>query len=170
VAFLLIRAAVIGDVACIMELERQCATAAHWSIDQYRAALDGGSLESRRLVFVSCSLAEQNDSLPPTECSGLIGFLVARVVGAEWEVENVVVAPGVRRKGVGSRLLGECLTRALEAHAEAIFLEVRESNHAARALYEKAGFAPVGRRKGYYSEPPADAIVYRLTWPSDLRS
>jgi [ribosomal protein S18]-alanine N-acetyltransferase len=164
---LLIRPAVVDDIPHMVDLERQCATAAHWSPDQYRAAVGTDSFESQRLVLVVCSHAEQNDSSDPGESSALLAFLVAHFVGAEWEVENVVVTPVVRRQGVGVKLLDEIISRARQADADAVFLEVRESNHAARALYEKASFAQVGRRKGYYSEPPEDAIVYRLAWTSD---
>ena len=166
---MLIRPAVIGDIPHLVELERKCATAAHWRPDQYQAAIGTDSLQLQRLVLVVCSRAEQNDSSDSDESSSLLAFLVAHVVGGEWEVENVVVTPVVRRQGVGVRLLDEIISRARQADAEAVFLEVRESNHAARALYEKASFAQVGRRKGYYSEPPEDAIVYRLAWTSDRR-
>jgi ribosomal-protein-alanine N-acetyltransferase len=159
---LLIRPAVVGDIPHIVELERQCATAAHWSPDQYQAAIRTDSLESQRLVLVVCSHAEPKDSSDPGESSALLAFLVAHFVDGEWEVENLVVTPVVRRRGVGIRLLHEIISRARQADADAVFLEVRASNRAARALYEKASFAQVGRRKGYYSQPPEDAIVYRL--------
>jgi len=63
---------------------------------------------------------------------------------------------------MGTRLLGEFLDRAKVAGAEMVFLEVRESNHAARALYEKWAFVQSGRRKGYYCVPEEDAITYYL--------
>jgi ribosomal-protein-alanine N-acetyltransferase len=61
---------------------------------------------------------------------------------------------------LGDRLLGELLAHAMAAGAQAIFLEVRESNQAARRLYEKRGFLGVGRRPAYYSDPQEDAILY----------
>ena len=54
------------------------------------------------------------------------------------------------------------LRRAQSEGATAIFLEVRESNHAARSLYEKWAFSESGRRPRYYTQPEEDAIVYRL--------
>jgi ribosomal-protein-alanine N-acetyltransferase len=160
---LLIRPAIAGDIPSMLELEHQCATAAHWSADQYRVALGIDSPETRGLALAAFSNAEQNAPASSTESSFLAAFLVARIVGTEWEVENVVVSPEVRRQGVGLRLLQESISRARESGAEAMFLEVRESNQAARALYTKAGFAKAGRRKGYYSGPSEDAIVFRLT-------
>jgi ribosomal-protein-alanine N-acetyltransferase len=53
------------------------------------------------------------------------------------------------------------LAQARHAQGEAIFLEVRESNAAARAFYEKLGFEQMGRRKGYYADGLEDAIIYR---------
>jgi len=90
------------------------------------------------------------------------GFLVARHLAPEWELENIVVAPSARRIGLGSRLLNALLANARETDSEAVFLEVRESNAAARSLYEKAGFEPTGRRKAYYTNPAEDAVLYRL--------
>jgi ribosomal protein S18 acetylase RimI-like enzyme len=72
------------------------------------------------------------------------------------------VAGPARRRGFGTRLLGEFLRRAQSEGATAIFLEVRESNHAARSLYEKWAFSESGRRPRYYTQPEEDAIVYRL--------
>ena len=91
----------------------------------------------------------------------LRGFLVGRNLGAEWELENIVVAASVRRKGLGMRLLSEFLAWARESRGAEVFLEVRESNHSARALYRKWDFEETGRRKGYYANPPEDALVYR---------
>ena len=80
----------------------------------------------------------------------------------EWEIENIAVAGPARRRGLGTRLLGELLDLARGRGADAVFLEVRESNHAARALYEKWAFLESGRRRGYYKDPEEDAILYRL--------
>jgi ribosomal-protein-alanine N-acetyltransferase len=95
------------------------------------------------------------------ETPELLAFLVAHNLGPEWELENIVVAPSARRKGLGARLVGELLTHAREAGSEHVFLEVRESNQPARILYEKTGFEETGRRTGYYLSPPEDAILYR---------
>ena len=92
------------------------------------------------------------------------GFLVARTVEREWEIENIAIAGAARRRGLGSRLLGEFLDLARKRGAESVFLEVRESNRAARALYAKWAFVESGRRNGYYHEPDEDAVVYRLTY------
>ena len=141
-----IRLATPADVPTMMTLERRAATAAHWSAEQYEAVFSG---ESR----VALVLEEE---------AGVLGFVAGRAVGEEWEIENIAVAGPARRRGLGSRLLGEFLDLARDRGAEAVFLEVRESNLAARRLYDKWAFLETGRRKDYYREPEEDAIVYRL--------
>ena len=89
-------------------------------------------------------------------------FLVSRAVADEWELENIAVASTARRKGLGSILLKEVLQIVRGEKSHAVFLEVRESNKAARCFYEKFGFEKGGRRPGYYADPKEDAIIYRL--------
>ncbi|MGC1435574.1 MAG: ribosomal protein S18-alanine N-acetyltransferase [Terriglobales bacterium] len=141
-----IRLATPADIPTMMTLERRAASAAHWSAEQYQAVFSG---ESR----VALVLEEEAD---------VQGFIAGRAVGEEWEIENIAVAGPVQRSGLGTRLLGEFLDWARGRGAEEVFLEVRESNFAARRLYEKWAFLETGRRKDYYREPEEDAIVYRL--------
>ena len=84
------------------------------------------------------------------------------MVAEEWEIENIAIAGSARRRGLGTRLLGELLDLARAKGAEAVFLEVRESNRVARALYEKWAFLESGRRRRYYKDPEEDAILYRI--------
>jgi len=146
----LIRPATIADIPSILKLERQSATAGHWTEEQYRQALQHGG--AARLVLI----AEDSGAVP-------IGFLVALHLAPEWELENIVVVPSVRRKGLGKQLLDSLLAAAHETCSTSVFLEVRESNAVARSLYEKAGFEQTGRRNSYYTNPPEDAIRYRRT-------
>ena len=125
--------------------------AAHWSEAQYRRAFQPTEPgRSEYLVLVA------DDS------QALQGFLVAHQVHPEWELQNVVVSEEFRRTGIANSLLKEFLARAREADGEAVFLEVRESNDAAQALYRKWGFEQDGRRKSYYANPIEDAMLYRL--------
>jgi [ribosomal protein S18]-alanine N-acetyltransferase len=156
-----IRPANLADVTSMMLLDRQSATAAHWTEDQYRQALQPGS--TPRLVLV---IDESSPTAPTPEAgTGILGFLIAQHISPEWELENIVVAANARRKGLGKRLLQHLLSAAHEINSASVFLEVRESNTAARALYEKAGFAQIGRRKIYYTNPPEDAVLYRRNLP-----
>ena len=90
------------------------------------------------------------------------GYVVAIDAADEGEILNLAVAAAGRRHGVG-RALVEAVVQALTSGgARHIYLEVRESNAPARALYATHGFREVGRRKQYYRRPVEDAIVLRL--------
>lgn len=79
------------------------------------------------------------------------GFILMRAVADEAEILTLAVRPAARRAGLGARLVGEGVLAAAARGAARFFLEVAEDNAAARALYEKAGFAEAGRRPGYYA-------------------
>ena len=143
-----IRRATPDDIPAMMALERHAVTAAHWHRENYASLFAAVGPDRLPLVI-------------ETE-AGFQGFLVARSVGPEWEIENIAIAGPARRHGLGTRLVGEFLEQARANGAEAVFLEVRESNLPARALYEKWAFIEDGRRKSYYSDPQEDAILYRL--------
>lgn len=78
------------------------------------------------------------------------GFLLGQVVAGEAELLTLAVAPEARRQGIARGLLASFLAQARARQADSAFLEVAETNLAARALYETAGFRQTGRRKGYY--------------------
>jgi [ribosomal protein S18]-alanine N-acetyltransferase len=88
------------------------------------------------------------------------GFICARVVAGEWEIENVVVAEKFRRCGIAAELMCSLIAQWENSAGSAVLLEVRESNAAARALYTKCGFRESGRRRAYYRDPVEDAILY----------
>lgn len=159
----IIRLATAADIPSVMNLERS-STASHWSEQQYQQLFPPGVDGPERLVLIA--EASPSDISTPdqrkTADARILGFLVAHYISPEWELENIVVAPSARRNGLGNRLLDALLTRAKETNSDSIFLEVRESNAAARALYERAGFEQTGRRKAYYTAPDEDAILYRL--------
>ncbi len=78
------------------------------------------------------------------------------------EIDNLVVAARARQQGIGRALLAEALQQAWQRGARYAFLEVRENNLAALALYQSAGFTQAGRRRGYYHNPVEDALRLRL--------
>ena len=79
------------------------------------------------------------------------GFILIRVVLDEAEILTLAVRPGARRRGLGRRLVERACDAAATAGAHSLFLEVAEDNAAARALYARAGFVEIGRRKAYYA-------------------
>ena len=85
--------------------------------------------------------------------SGPLGFVMARAVAGEAEIISLGVRPDLRRRGLGHRLLTAVMAEAASHGTERLFLEVAADNDAARALYRRAGFAPVGERANYYHRP-----------------
>jgi [ribosomal protein S18]-alanine N-acetyltransferase len=92
----------------------------------------------------------------------IAGYVVALDAADEGEILNLAVAPGERRRGLGRALVQAVLGALAERAVRQVYLEVRESNDSARALYAAFGFKDVGRRKQYYRRPVEDAIVLRL--------
>ena len=87
------------------------------------------------------------------------GFLVSRtLVEGETELLNLAVAPEFRRQGVARKLVESLLAEA----PGVVYLEVRESNRAARKFYNHMGFQEVSSRSGYYQAPPEAAIVMKF--------
>jgi [ribosomal protein S18]-alanine N-acetyltransferase len=146
----------------MIDLERQCSSAAHWTEARYQKFFQQQSGDPERFILV----AETSPTVRSiSRDAELAGFLVAVHIASEWELENIAVSAAVRREGIGSQLLNALLTQANETKSETVFLEVRESNIAARALYEKTGFMQTGCRKAYYPDTSSgtqeDAILYR---------
>lgn len=139
-----IRSGELSDLPAIRQIEQQAPLAAHWTFDQYKKLLNSGVI------------------LVAEESTNLRGFVCANAVASDWEIENIVVAPGCQRRGIADELLRAFIRHARSAGASAILLEVRESNQAARRLYEKRGFREEGRRRNYYNRPIEDAILYAL--------
>ena len=77
----------------------------------------------------------------------------------EADITNVAVSPAYRGRGVGYRMLSELMEAGQTRGIERYTLEVRISNQAALALYEKLGFASVGVRKNFYEKPKEDAVI-----------
>ena len=132
-------------------LERICFPADPWSEDLYRAALDNPA--------VAILLARGEDG-------ALLGYAVLSTVLDEGNLDNIAVALEYRRRGVADAQLS-ALTAFGREHLACLMLEVRSSNAPAIALYEKHGFAAVGRRKNYYDAPKEDAILMTLNFGTE---
>jgi ribosomal-protein-alanine N-acetyltransferase len=99
----------------------------------------------------------------------VVGYAIVLLAGVEAELANLAVARLMQKQGLGERLLGDALSAARDRGSREVFLEVRESNAPAMALYSSAGFEAVGRRVRYYARPIEDAIVMRLDLRLDSR-
>lgn len=136
------------DLVRVAELEQE-AHAAPWTIGNFRDALAAG---------YAALVGESRDDL--------VAYGVLMLAPGEGQLLNLTVAKASRRRGLGRSLLRRMLADAARVGAEQCFLEVRESNLAAIALYLREGFAPVARRVAYYPPLTAgnrreDALVMR---------
>ncbi|RPJ47767.1 MAG: ribosomal-protein-alanine N-acetyltransferase [Betaproteobacteria bacterium] len=87
--------------------------------------------------------------------SGVAGYGVVMIAAGEAHLLNLSIAASLQRRGLGSELLRFVIKLAREHDAQTVYLEVRASNIAGRALYARHGFAEIGVRRGYY---PAEAL------------
>jgi ribosomal-protein-alanine N-acetyltransferase len=116
-----------------------------WTRDMYLA-----ELENQGVSF--CFLAKD-------EGGQTVGFCSFWRVLDELHVNNLAVAPGLRRTGIASALLRHVFDQGARLGATRATLEVRRSNEAARMLYERFGFRVAGVRRAYYTKPVEDALV-----------
>ena len=137
-----IRQATTEDVPAVAALEAVCFPADPWP-EKLFAHWMGGLLAAE-------------------EDGAIVGYAALSGVLDEGSLDNIAVAPEHRRRGVADALLSALEAMGREKGLSFITLEVRASNGAAIALYEKHGFAPVGRRTNYYEKPREDAILMTL--------
>ncbi len=136
-----------ADIASLLAVERLCFTRpwGHLSFLAELAAETGYNYTAR-----------EN---PENADNRIAGYLFFRVIADEMQIMRIAVAPAWRRQGLAGLMLGMGLQKALEAGAAACFLEVRESNIPAMALYTGLGFRRIGQRPGYYPETGEDALI-----------
>ncbi len=89
----------------------------------------------------------------------LVGYCGLISAADEADITNVSVSLDARHQGIGSRLVEELIKEAGDMGIKKIFLEVRESNVSAIALYQKHDFKQVGLRKDYYEKPTENALL-----------
>ena len=92
----------------------------------------------------------------------IIAYLCVWVVFEELRFLTLAVDSAFRRQGIGFQLVSYALQLGISKGTRRALLEVRQSNEAAQALYEKFGFYRYGARKGYYTNPEEDAILMWL--------
>lgn len=141
-----IRRMTAADVQAAAALERACFSTP-WSENAYLS-----TLANENALYLAAETAGG-------ETVGICGLL--DILG-EGDISNVAVAESFRRRKIGQRLLAELLRQGRARGITAFTLEVRASNEAAIGLYEKFGFVPEGRRKGFYEKPREDALILWL--------
>lgn len=137
-----IRRLCLGDTAAMAGLESLCFSLP-WTMAQCGASL-------RQQAF---------RALGAWKGESLIGYISMYCAKPELEVLNLAVHPFERRRGVGERLLRLVLQCAAKMGIENVFLEVRENNNAAIALYRACGFTQVGVRERYYPDTLENALI-----------
>lgn len=146
------------DLLEVVEIEEQSGLS-RWGWAAYYAELQGGN---RELMLVAKPLHLRALAHPQ-----IAGYIVARETAGELHINNVAVRAQYRRRGYGALLLGRVLDEARKRRATAAFLEVRNGNSAAQALYRKCGFKAIAKRPNYYSDPVEDAVVMTLVFRSN---
>ena len=141
------------DLIEVVQIEEQSGLS-RWGWAAYYAELQGANRDMMLVARASKSAT--------IESAPIAGYIVARETAGELHINNFAVRPEFRRRGIGAILLNRVLDEARQRRANAAFLEVRSTNHAAQALYEKCGFRAIARRANYYSEPREDAVVMSL--------
>jgi ribosomal-protein-alanine N-acetyltransferase len=140
------------DVEALGLLERRCHTHP-WTLRHFLDAL-----EDRRTMRI---FVLREPAAAPGPTRGIVGYSVVQVVAGEMHLHNLAIDVAARRRGLGRWLLRETLAWAESFGVEEVFLEVRQSNWAALALYREAAFEAVSVRRGYYDRPREDALVLR---------
>jgi len=141
----------VRDIPEVLDISVECGLCL-WSAEAYRAEL----------------IREDSIMIKISEPNGpLLGFAVGRIFdfgNNEFTVEltNIGLRQSFRHQGLGSLLLKAFINRSVTAGVAYVILEVRVSNRTAISFYEKFGFAQTGRRRGFYSDPPEDALTMRL--------
>jgi len=132
-----------GDLKQVAAVERSCFDDP-WPMTAFREMLS--SPRSYLLAAVDPS-------------DTVIGYLCSICLADELQIQNIAVMAGYRRQGFGRLLMAAAEEEGIRRGAVSAVLEVRDRNKAALALYTAIGYRQIGHRRGYYDDPPADALV-----------
>ena len=138
-----------SDAAAVWSLEAKCFPAP-WTLEQIERGL------TQRVLHVFGVRADDGR---------VLGYLSFYAVAGQAEVVNLAVEPRLRRRGMGRAILDAVLQSWRDMGIHEAFLEVRESNVAARGLYAACGFRPTGVRRDYYPDSREDAVM--MIWRFD---
>lgn len=134
-----------GDLDGVLAIET-----ASFSVPWSRAAFQD-ELKNDLAMYLIALIGEQ-----------VIGYAGAWLIFDEAHITNVAVLPAWRKMGVGMRMMRAFMEQARHKGAHSMTLEVRESNLAARQMYQKLGFVVCGERKNYYDNPKENALIMWL--------
>ena len=144
---MIIRAAEQMDIDAIVRVENACFSTP-WSIDAIKHEICENKLAD---FMIACD-----------EESNIIGYIGIWTLLDECQINKIAVMPEKRKIGIGKTILNHVIELTRDMGVKSWYLEVRESNTAAQALYRSAGFSSVGTRKNYYINPVEDAVLMSL--------
>ena len=153
-----VEAARVEDIDAIVALERATEFAPRWGREIYAEIVQSGERDAPAEGLQRCLVAAESED------GRVIGFAVGSVHPALPDsavLESVAVTPAARRAGVGRALCEAVVAWCRDQGAAEVGLEVRRQSTGAIALYRSLGFAEVGMRPGYYSDPADDAVGMR---------
>ena len=135
-----------GHVGAVKALLDSCFDENSWSVESIQSELE--KADSRCTVAV--------------EDSKVVGFLAFEQIADEGSIVEIAVSPDYRRRGIARALINEALRNCTGLRT--VFLEVREGNAPAVALYESLGFERIAIRRDYYDNPKENAIIMRKNY------
>lgn len=142
-----------ADLPDLLRLEEACFSAP-WTRKMLEAELTGNQ-------FAHFLVARETAKAATTE-GAIVGSLCFWIVFEEVRLMNLAVAEQMRRRGIAAALVESALRAGLAESATRAVLEVRASNRAALALYQRFGFTQVSIRPTYYSNPVEDAVLMEM--------
>ncbi|MBQ7678207.1 MAG: ribosomal protein S18-alanine N-acetyltransferase [Lachnospiraceae bacterium] len=142
----MIRRAEVSDILAIAEIS-ETNFRDGWNADDIAGTID--QTQARVIVY--------------EDAGEILGYVIFYFAADEGEIPSIAVRTEARRRGIGSALLAALFEEARALRVRKIFLEVREHNAPAQALYRKNGFLYVGERRKFYSEPAEDAHILLCT-------
>jgi [ribosomal protein S18]-alanine N-acetyltransferase len=145
-------------LAGVIQIAEILEEAPHWSLDSY-AELASKEPAVRRVALVARVRKSGPSGAEFEEEPEIAGFVIARPVPPEAELESIGVKAEWQRRGIGRRLVEALAGELRKAEVEALHLEVRVSNGTAIAFYQSLGFGQTGLRPRYYADPQEDAVL-----------
>ena len=130
------------QISALAELERECFSHP-WSEKSIADSMDNGTL------FFAAKLGEK-----------IVGYVGISAILDEGYITNIAVTETHRQKGIGTALLERVFRLAKDKKLSFVSLKVRQSNQNAIRLYSALGFGQEGLRKGFYTDPTEDALIF----------
>lgn len=139
----------MGDLDRVLEIEHLCYSNP-WRPSSFIGEMENPPFSRPFVIFV------EPQKIP-------IGYVIYWKIKEEIQISNIALHPDFQGLGIGETVMRRILDMCQKEGGEYVILEVRPSNSAARMLYKKLDFQVMGVRRGYYQNPPEDAILMGRT-------